>query len=82
MRKMVGEGLVKVHGYTFFVRVVGEGVCLINPCFLICVDLTPFLVLCSWSLRMMGLVPLDVTCHLCLSAFVLDHKLEANFITD
>lgn len=71
-----------MHGYAFFVSLVGEDVCLINKCFLICVDLNPFLVLCSWFQRMMGLVPLDVTCCLCLSAFVLDHKLEANFITD
>lgn len=63
MTKMAGEGLVKAHGYSFFVSLVGEGVCLINW-FFICVDLTPFLVLCSWSLRMMGLVPLDVTCCL------------------
>lgn len=69
MRKTAGGELVKVYGYTFFVSLVGEGVCLINQCFLICLDLTLFLVLCSWSLRMMGLVPLDVTCCLCLSAF-------------
>lgn len=71
-----------MQGCTVFVSLVSEGVCLINQCFLIYVDLAPFLVLCSLSLSMMSLLPLDVTCCLCLSAFVLNHKLEANLITD
>jgi len=37
---MVGGGLIKVHGCTFFVSLVG--VCLINQFSLTCVDLAPY----------------------------------------
>lgn len=49
-----GGELVKVHGYNFFLSSVGEGVCLINQCFLICVVLVSFLVLYILFLRMMA----------------------------